>query len=155
MRRTYEAKRPVGFALEAPTVREIGGRPVLCDRLFEGYVIYGLVDPDEPTRIRYVGRSCNPGGRYASHALGTSGAVRVREWVAALRLAGKLPVMLLLQTLDGGRRLPNTVSAVERLWIQRLREDGAADLNAFVPGISAQCGAETSPSQLSNSRGGT
>ena len=111
----------------APAQRELAGRRVLCDTWYRGHVIYGLVDPLEPTRIRYVGISSNPAARYTQHVqMGTAAAFKVREWVAAMQ--DRLPVMVLIEHC-GPQRLP--AETREDHWIQEHKQRGEADLNAW------------------------
>jgi hypothetical protein len=108
--------------------------PVLCDgaAISEGahpqpnsMWIYGLVDPREPQRIRYVGRASSPAVRYAQHMAGTSQTTRKAEWLAALREAGVSPLMIGLEVV-----CPSNLSAFrETTWVRELRWDREADLN--------------------------
>ncbi len=55
--------------------------------------IYMLVDPREPRRARYVGRTTLPRGRLAVHICTPHG--KVRPWILALRRHGLRPKMVI------------------------------------------------------------
>lgn len=95
-----------------------GGHPVAGTP-----TVYGLVDPREPERIRYVGQTRFPEARYCFH-LASDGTVRGR-WVRDLKRKELAPTMVLLQRVVS----PAELRGVERAWIDRLREVGQADLN--------------------------
>ena len=90
-------------------------------------LIYGLVDPLEPGRIRYVGKTtCGALSRYVTH-LGSvvSDATGKADWWLDLLGAGRYPNMVLLETVDAGHSL----DACELWWIGALQARGEADLN--------------------------
>jgi hypothetical protein len=88
--------------------------------------VYGLVDPKEPDRIRYVGQSIHPDKRLAEHC-GIIGPYRnpgalLATWIVSLRR--RRPRMVILEHGD-----PRILLALEGLWIHRLQATGQADLN--------------------------
>lgn len=108
-----------------------GGRyPVLVrgsERLWA--VIYGLVDTRAPERVRYVGRSTNHLGRYASH-LGEAGAASAKgAWIGKVLEEGATIDMVLLEAVPAGV----DVLECESAWIHALRARGEADLNTALP----------------------
>lgn len=106
----------------------MGGRAVLCDGLEAVEIVYGLADPKVPSRVRYVGRTCNPQTRYAQHMKGT--ATRVAEWIGSLVSRGRYPVMVELER--GRPQMPDKsggASDAERRWITEMQRVGQADLN--------------------------
>lgn len=102
---------------------------VLCESVEPPHVVYGLVDPVDPERIRYVGRSISPVSRYMGHARTARGSP-VGRWVAQLAEAGRQPRMIMLE------RCPDENAGRDREgdWIVCCRERGQADLNRQVPG---------------------
>jgi hypothetical protein len=63
--------------------------------LMASAVIYGLVDPREPARVRYVGQAVNAEARMAGHLNGRSRPPRPMEaWLTALRTEGVTPDMV-------------------------------------------------------------
>jgi hypothetical protein len=95
-------------------------------------VIYGLCDPREPRRIRYVGRTVRPRSRYEAHCGLSSGGTIITQWLAGLIGAGIWPVMLLIWEASSGDEL----WGAEARWISRLKRRGMADLNvATVPHV--------------------
>lgn len=94
-------------------------------------IVYGLVDPREPERVRYVGSTITPVSRYGSH-LAVCRARRSfnpREtWVLGLQEHGILPAMVVLERTDSALDL----DALESVWTMRLRQEGQADLNKFL-----------------------
>lgn len=93
-------------------------------------IIYGLADPREPERVRYVGRTANPQTRYESHCRSRC-AARLRTWIAELSSAGVTPSMVLLEVcgVREATTKPGAVSVREEFWIASLRKSGGADLN--------------------------
>ncbi len=85
--------------------------------------VYGLTDPREPERIRYVGQTTNPGARYSTHLVHEC-TVR-GNWVCALRRSKVTPSMVLLQVCDSRQE----AKKMERNWIRHLQTIGQADLN--------------------------
>lgn len=63
--------------------------------------IYGLVDPREPGRVRYVGRTKCPKRRLTQHRAFGVGDAR-RRWVRHLRQSGTRPDMIVLAQVDEG-----------------------------------------------------
>jgi hypothetical protein len=93
-------------------------------------IIYGLVDPSEPARVRYVGQTTqSPQTRYLGHLGGCERPTPRSKWIAALLEAGRLPHMVLLETVPTASDL----NARERWWILSLEERGGADLNGWLP----------------------
>lgn len=94
-------------------------------------VIYGLFDP-MTKEIRYVGKTTVlPSIRYSAH-LRDKRPSRKINWIASLRKLGELPVMEILETIDGG-----SVTAwqdAERFWISYLRFIGARLTNQTIGG---------------------
>ena len=90
-------------------------------------VIYGLVDPREPKRIRYVGKSVSPYARFYSHIQTRRG--KVGEWMCELhsRKYERFPDLVLLEVVKKG------ASGRERWWYDALRAVGQADLNGAPP----------------------
>lgn len=84
--------------------------------------VYGLVDPREPDRVRYVGQAVAPLIRYAGHL--TAGSIRVSNWVGALDAAGESPVMVLLEACAEA-----DLVAREGHWLAHFRALDQADLN--------------------------
>lgn len=87
-------------------------------------VVYGLRDPEEPGRIRYVGRTDRPLVRYLQH-LNHSRNPKLSEWVEGLKAEGRYPDMVLLAEPIRGL----AVDILERRWIANLASQGQADLN--------------------------
>lgn len=88
----------------------------------EAVAVYALVDPDEPERVRYVGKTNNPMGRYQDHCKNNS-------WAVELLAKGRTPTMLLIEWT------PTNEDALrrERDWINHYRALGMADVNVVVP----------------------
>jgi len=96
--------------------------------------VYGLVDPNEPERVRYVGSSQHLVKRLYDHASGYVPRALdgpKRAWLAELKRAGRRPEMVVLQRLASGKATPET-HAAEREWIRKLNAIGQADLNAVL-----------------------
>ena len=94
-----------------------------------GAVIYGLIDPLEPDRIRYVGKTDRPGTRLSTHlddALSRKKNVRA-SWITTVLVAGRYPVMLLLEECKLG------CVGRELWWYEHFRAIGQADLNTAIP----------------------
>ena len=88
-------------------------------------LIYGLIDPLEPARIRYVGRTEKGGSaRFFQHVARPDQSPRGR-WIAELQAAGRNPDMVLLETPQVGV----DIDELERWWIVEARRQGFADLN--------------------------
>jgi hypothetical protein len=99
---------------------------VLCDLVTYPITIYGLTSKSDPRRVRYVGQSLNPVGRFNSHV--TKGAPNVSRWCDELRASGDAPQMVLIDSV------PREFSDDrEWHWIGWYRERGMADLNHWVP----------------------
>ena len=97
-----------------------------------GVTIYGLIDPREPQRVRYVGQAKHPARRLAGHiSSGSASACNKKDqWIAALVDVGVYPDMVLLERTRPGAD-PDTL---ERWWIAQMVAKGQADLNtASVP----------------------
>lgn len=68
--------------------------------------IYVLVDPREPTVVRYVGRTKVPRVRHLQHCAETVGTSK-GSWIESLRLDGVMPQMRILEWVkeaDAGAR---------------------------------------------------
>ena len=92
--------------------------------------VYALVDPGEPTVVRYVGSSRHMAKRLADHAYSVSGKqdAERKAWVREMRKAGRTPVMVVLEELDA-QKASFEMHYAERNWIERFRLIGQADLN--------------------------
>jgi hypothetical protein len=102
-----------------------GDYPVLyAGRDFCRTVIYGLVDPREPHRVRYVGKAVRAALRFAQHFI--DGGPR-GNWFADMERDGVLPDMVLLEESDKSAR------GRELHWFNLLRSLGQADLNVQRP----------------------
>jgi hypothetical protein len=113
-------------------------RPILCDGASRVDVIYGLTDAVVPDRVRYVGRTADPSGRYWQHL--RSGVSIVRGWMQEVAEAGSRAIMVELE------RCPQADSGVrESWWIHHLREQGQADLNTSIPVPHEQAESEITP----------
>lgn len=82
-------------------------------------VIYGLCDPREPQRVRYVGSTHNVAVRYSGHANFTMGGRknRLRCWLQEMRKAGYWPIMVQLEQVTQKDR-----TSREAFWIERFGE---------------------------------
>lgn len=93
-------------------------------------IIYGLTDPLEPRRVRYVGQTrAGPMARYIGHI----SSARVNDtarayWITELVDEGRHPSMVLLEELPANTCLVRQLES-ERWWIQQLQARGEADLN--------------------------
>ena len=85
-------------------------------------LIYGLVDPLEPLRIRYVGQTIAPAARMREHL--TEGFGKKADWVQSLLEAGRAPDMVQLTWVTSTEALQ-----AERHFIVALRRLRQADLN--------------------------
>jgi hypothetical protein len=96
-------------------------------------LIYGLVDPNEPGRIRYVGKTtAGAHARFLGHVSdATRGTTKRADWIASLVADGRYPDMVLLEDVAAGLDL----DARERWWIIAMRERGEGDLNTVVPSV--------------------
>jgi hypothetical protein len=93
----------------------------------KGVVIYGLADPRELERVRYVGQAARPSARYEGHIRdGRRPYDNPRcRWLHSLAVEDLGPTMLFLEHVMNQDR----VAAREARWIERLRGIGQADLN--------------------------
>jgi hypothetical protein len=119
--------------LSAPYVVLVRGGEELRTRL-----IYGLVDPRKPGRVRYVGQTtAHYAVRYLSHISqawkNTRPTVpdltRRAGWIKALRREDVAPDMVLLEMVAPDADLTER----EHWWIATLRDRGQADLNRPLP----------------------
>lgn len=96
---------------------------VICDDRHIQPTVYGLIDPNEPERVRYVGQTLTPGSRFSSHA-SDKAAPKVREWVRSINTA---PLMVLIEN-------PHRLELDDRemFWIRYYRQRDMADLNTSV-----------------------
>lgn len=115
-------------------------------------VVYGLVDPVELDRIRYVGQTTHPYHRYIGHVLSrkqrAAGFLPVSRWIRNLYLNhNRVPTMVLLEAVTDEKGLRER----ERYWIRVLAAKSQADLNrsADKKGIVAVPYFVTSDSELS------
>lgn len=93
--------------------------------------VYGLTDPREPDRIRYVGSSICIERRVYAHTYGVNrleGNPRA-QWTAGLRAEGVKPVAIVLEELDVGEARGPIRHDAEARWISLLWGTGQADLN--------------------------
>lgn len=97
--------------------------------LMTDVAIYGLVDPREPERVRYVGQATKPIARMVGH-VGDQNPNNLRgRWIGALFAAGVAPDMVLLERVPVGA----DIDGREAYWIHALRDLGQADLNSVIP----------------------
>lgn len=88
--------------------------------------VYTLADPRDAESVRYVGICLNPRRRLASHLSQCErGRTRRANWVRKVKRAGLVPVMAIVEEVDG----PDW-GARERAWIVRLRGQGYDLVNA-------------------------
>jgi hypothetical protein len=92
--------------------------------------VYGLLDPEQPEVVRYVGTSNHLAKRLSDHAycIGGKHSPHRKDWIKEMRDQGRKPVMVVLQELDSPKASFEMHSA-ERDWIERFRVFGQADLN--------------------------
>lgn len=90
-----------------------------------GAVVYGLCDPQDPRRIRYVGQTSDPRQRYGSHCYPGNGGAALVGWLRMLRERRSYPTMIYLDTAQSSGGLLGK----ETHWIARLKARGMADLN--------------------------
>jgi hypothetical protein len=103
--------------------------PVLLDAadVAPRRLVYGLTDPREPKRIRYVGQTAvGAFSRYLNHISEARTGITVRrDWMAPLLDAGIYPNMVLLELVAP----TDNILAIEQYWIRTIRARGGADLN--------------------------
>lgn len=93
--------------------------------------VYGLVDPNEPGRIRYVGQTPYPLLRYHQHLRDAISPHPLRRpsrrerWIGSLLGENRTPLMVLLERCPSRSDL----LASERRWVGVVRVEGGADLN--------------------------
>ena len=94
--------------------------------------IYGLVDPRDPHRIRYVGSSENIEHRLYAHCHSNNPTDRHPRgcWLRTLRADGLKPEALVLEMRDVGATGSVNRHNAEGAWIANLVAQGQADLNA-------------------------
>jgi hypothetical protein len=94
--------------------------------------IYGLVDPREPKRIRYVGSSDCIERRLYAHAHSNDPKVNNPRflWLRSLRADGVKPVAVVLEQCAVGETGSKARHTREARWIELLACVGQADLNA-------------------------
>jgi hypothetical protein len=110
-----------------------GGYPVLVRGAdwMENRIIYGLVDPVEPSVVRYVGQTTKaPVARYLGHLSEATNGRRRSDWVVSLREQGRAPDMVLLEHVPAA----DSLDMRELWWIAEMKSRGMADLNAPLPG---------------------
>lgn len=87
-------------------------------------IVYGLVSPEAPKLIRYVGQTSDSQKRLLAHC-GFSGAPALREWAKELRSKSYLPKIVVLAEVEKDK-----ADETELQWIEKLRVNGQADLNS-------------------------
>ncbi len=109
--------------IECHQVRDLMRAPRLAG-------VYALVDPEEPSEVRYVGSSQHMAKRLSDHVYSLTGKQdeERKAWVRALRRAGRMPVMVVLEEVDA-LKASFEMHYAERNWIERFRLVGQADLN--------------------------
>src|SRR5687767_10778283 len=95
--------------------------------------IYALCEPDDTRKIRYIGRSVDPSGRYISHITPrpTEAHLPKSRWIAKLARRGLVPVMEMLEVANEA-----TWATAEASWISFGFEQGWELLNV-APGGQA------------------
>jgi len=135
-RATKQRKRVFGRTLKRRKPVARSEFPVIArGEHHHGAVIYGLIDPREPNRVRYVGQARRAGARLAAHLSdSTHPHTKKDRWIAGLAAEGLYPDMVLLE-----RTKPDAdVDLVERWWIAQMVAKGEADMNtASVPATQA------------------
>lgn len=126
-------------ACSSATERFDGAFPVIVTGAIQArHCVYGLIDPLEPQRVRYVGRAVNPAERLSLHIQrnpygNTRGPGRKDLWVSRLIREGRYPDMVLLEPVPE-KATQETQDEFEGRWITQMRSVGMADLNVIVPG---------------------
>lgn len=87
-------------------------------------VIYALIDPAEPDRVRYVGRTGDPKDRLTAHC--TTKASPTYAWAQSVIEAGRRPELVILY-----REAERRTEEREMWWVRHYRSMGMADLNAI------------------------
>lgn len=87
--------------------------------------IYGLIDPVEPDRVRYVGRTGDPQGRLSVHC--TTKATPTYPWARSVIESGRRPELVILEREEG-----HQTEAREMSWVRHYRRLGMADLNTII-----------------------
>lgn len=129
IRRSRDRTPPGSLEIEPREETGVRGKVRVYPVLYSGsafcrMVIYGLVDPREPDRIRYVGKANRAGLRLAQHFI--DGGPR-GTWFADMARDGVLPDMVLLEECSKSAR------GRELHWYNLLRSRGEADLNVQKP----------------------
>ncbi len=84
----------------------------------EHYFVYVLVDP-QSWELRYIGCTSNPSERYRNHlSHDISNQTSLRRWLRELRTAGRLPIMIVLES----RPTLREARSLERLLIAKYRD---------------------------------
>lgn len=98
--------------------------------------IYGLVDPREPNRVRYVGSSCCIENRLYAHVVGDATRRHARGvWLQRLKTEGVTPQALVLERTEVGPAGDINRHRAEATWIERFVAREEADLNShLLPG---------------------
>lgn len=107
-----------------------GNMPVLNAKVDRRRIVYGLVSPKQPQRIRYVGTTRNHMLRYLSHCAKRRGPIG--RWVRSLSRSGLTPMMICIQDISD---VSDRGGTTEWGWIEYFRAHGQADLNIAVPAI--------------------
>lgn len=84
--------------------------------------IYSLSDPRDD-QVRYIGKSNNPGQRFAGHVNASPASSR-GKWIAEIKAMGLLPVMTILEEATA-----DNWSEKEQYWIKRMKAAGYNLLN--------------------------
>lgn len=88
--------------------------------------VYGLVDPREPSHVRYVGMACARANRpylHARQARRSPAATHKINWIRSLQAEGRDPVVIVLEQLCAGTSR-DLVGFVEQCYIRSLRKIG-------------------------------
>lgn len=94
--------------------------------------IYGLVDPHEPDRIRYVGKTNDPANRLAMHVYqAKKGQTHKDRWVRTLIRDGRKPAIVELEWVDDDQWQDE-----ERRWIAKL--SGLCNTTAGGEGVDCE-----------------
>ena len=107
--------------------------------------IYGLTDPREPNRVRYVGSSRCIETRLYGHAHSHNPTDRHAraEWLRALRADNVRPEALVLAVCEVGETGDRKRHELEQDWVERLWAAGQADLNTRLTPIGHPTSADS------------
>jgi len=103
--------------------------PVLADsREWSQPLIYGLVAADEPTRIRYIGKSRYPRSRFYSYVSMNGCGSKLAEWLTELFEQNGAVLMVCVEKVTA-----DELEEAELRWIKSYNDAGMADLNMAIP----------------------